>query len=73
MKSGRIALDTPDDEVARSIVVEPDRGRVVDIARSAPLYFAGKRDAGRRYAVTDFPGGLPCLWNRSSLTMPKMS
>ncbi len=62
MKIGRIARETPDGMMARLVVVEPDKGRVVDLARAAALHFAAKRnataEAARRYATTAFPGSL---------------
>lgn len=62
MKFGRIARDTPDGKVARLVVVEPQKGRVIDLARAAALHFAAKRnateEAARRYATTAFPGSM---------------
>lgn len=62
MKFGRILRDGPDGKVARLVLVEPEKGRVIDLARAAALYYVDKRhatpDAARRFALTAFPGSM---------------
>lgn len=62
MKFGRILRDSPDGKIARLVVVEPEKGRVVDLARAAALHYIAKRhatpDAARRFANIAFPGSM---------------
>ena len=62
MKVGRILREGPDGAVARLVVVQPEKGRVIDLARAAALYYADKLhatpDAARRFALTAFPGSM---------------
>jgi 2-keto-4-pentenoate hydratase/2-oxohepta-3-ene-1,7-dioic acid hydratase in catechol pathway len=62
MKFGRIALPSPDGKVARLVAVEPEKGRVIDLARAAALNFADKyqatEEAATAMAKVAFPGSL---------------
>lgn len=62
MKFGRILRESPDGKVARLVMVEPEKNRVIDLARAGALHFAAKRhateEAARRYATTAFPGSM---------------
>ncbi|WP_263588040.1 fumarylacetoacetate hydrolase family protein [Sphingopyxis sp. GC21] len=62
MKFGRILRDSPDGKIARLVVVEPEKGRVIDLARAAALHYAAKLhatpDAARRFANAAFPGSM---------------
>lgn len=62
MKFGRIALPSPDGKVARLVAVEPEKGRVIDLARAAALNFADKyqatEDAAIGMAKVAFPGSM---------------
>lgn len=62
MKFGRISRESPDGATARLVVVEPEKGRVIDLARAAALYAMGKRhatqDAAVRLARAQFPGSM---------------
>lgn len=62
MKFGRILRDSPDGKVARLVVVEPEKGRVIDLARAGALSFADKyhatSDAAREWANAAFPGSM---------------
>ncbi|OYU41891.1 MAG: fumarylacetoacetate hydrolase, partial [Burkholderiales bacterium PBB4] len=62
MKFGRIALPSPDGKVARLVAVEPDKGRVIDLARAAALNFADKyratEEAATAMAKVAFPGSM---------------
>lgn len=62
MKFGRILRDSPDGGVARLVVVQPEKGRVIDLARAASLRFEDKlhatTDAARRLANAAFPGSM---------------
>ncbi|RQT14858.1 fumarylacetoacetate hydrolase family protein [Burkholderia contaminans] len=60
MKFGRISRESPDGPVARLVVVEPDQGRVIDLARAAALRAVAERhateEAAVRLARAQFPG-----------------
>ena len=62
MKFGRILSDSPDGPVARLVVVEPEKARVIDLARAGALAFADKYhatiDGARDYATIAFPGSM---------------
>lgn len=62
MKFGRISRESPDGPVARLVVVEPEKGRVIDLARAAALHAKASfhaTDAGAiRLAQARFPGSL---------------
>lgn len=62
MKFGRILRDGPDGKVARLVAVEPEKGRVIDLARAAALHYVAKRhatpDAARRFANAAYPGSM---------------
>lgn len=62
MKFGRILRDSPDGKIARLVFVEPEKGRVIDLARAAALHYVTKRhataDAARRFAIAAFPGSM---------------
>jgi len=62
MKFGRILSSSPDGDVARLVVVEPEKDRVIDLARAGALAFADKyhatSDAAREYATVAFPGSM---------------
>lgn len=62
MKFGRILRDSPDGKVARLVVVEPEKGRVIDLSRAAALSFADKyhatTEAAREWANAAFPGSM---------------
>jgi len=61
MKLGRIALQGPDGDVARLVLVLPEEGRVVDLKRAhAALAHArgATRDAALRVADALFPGSM---------------
>jgi 2-keto-4-pentenoate hydratase/2-oxohepta-3-ene-1,7-dioic acid hydratase in catechol pathway len=62
MKLGRIALPSPDGSVARLVVVQPEKGRVIDLASAAALHYAAKghatTEAARRLAQAAFPGSM---------------
>jgi len=62
MKFGRITRESPDGAIARLVVVEPEKGRVIDLARAAVLHATGKRNATQaaaiRLAQAQFPGSM---------------
>jgi len=61
MKFGRILRDSPDGKVARLVLVQPEKSRVIDLARAAALYYARRHatpDAARRLALAAFPGSM---------------
>lgn len=62
MKFGRISRESPDGGIARLVVVEPEKGRVIDLARAAALHAMGKRNATQAAAVrlahAQFPGSM---------------
>lgn len=62
MKFGRISRESPDGSVPRLVVVEPEKGRVIDLARAGVLHAMGKRHASReaaqRIAQAMFPGSM---------------
>lgn len=62
MKFGRILRDSPDGPTARLVIVEPEKGRVIDLARAGALAFADKyhatTDAAREWAGAAFPGSM---------------
>ncbi|HWI86871.1 MAG TPA: fumarylacetoacetate hydrolase family protein [Sphingomonas sp.] len=62
MKIGRISRDSPDGKTARLVVVQPERGRVIDLATAAALHYVDKLhaapEAARRFALNAFPGSM---------------
>lgn len=62
MKFGRISRESPDGAIARLVVVEPEKGRVIDLARAGALHAMGKRHATQgaamRLANAQFPGSM---------------
>lgn len=62
MKFGRISAASPDGAIARLVVVEPEKGRVIDLARAGALHAMGKRHANQaaavRLAQAQFPGSM---------------
>jgi 2-keto-4-pentenoate hydratase/2-oxohepta-3-ene-1,7-dioic acid hydratase in catechol pathway len=62
MKFGRISRESPDGAIARLVVVEPEKGRVIDLARAGALHAMGKRHATQaaamRLAHAQFPGSM---------------
>lgn len=62
MKFGRISRESPDGATARLVVVEPEKGRVIDLARAGALHAMGKRHAtlaaAVRLAQAQFPGSM---------------
>lgn len=62
MKFGRISRESPDGPVARLVVVEPEKGRVIDLARAAALHakaiFHATDAAALRLAQAQFPGSM---------------
>jgi 2-keto-4-pentenoate hydratase/2-oxohepta-3-ene-1,7-dioic acid hydratase in catechol pathway len=62
MKFGRISRESPDGPTARLVVVEPERGRVIDLARAGALYakatFHATDAAAVRLARAQFPGSM---------------
>ncbi|GGC01199.1 hypothetical protein GCM10011494_19720 [Novosphingobium endophyticum] len=62
MKFGRILRDSPDGKIARLVVVEPEKGRVIDLARAAALHYVATRnattDAARAFANAAYPGSM---------------
>jgi len=62
MKFGRILRDSPDGKIARLVVAEPEKGRVVDLASAAALHYVARThatpDAARRLANLVFPGSM---------------
>lgn len=62
MKFGRILRDSPDGKIARLVVVQPEKNRVVDLARAAALHYQAKRhatpDGARRLANAAYPGSM---------------
>lgn len=62
MKFGRISREGPDGATARLVVVEPEQGRVIDLARAGTLHAVGKRHATQASAVrlahAQFPGSM---------------
>jgi 2-keto-4-pentenoate hydratase/2-oxohepta-3-ene-1,7-dioic acid hydratase in catechol pathway len=62
MKFGRISRESPDGAIARLVVVEPEKGRVIDLARAGALHAMGKRHAtlaaAVRLAQAQFPGSM---------------
>ncbi|MFY9812131.1 fumarylacetoacetate hydrolase family protein [Aquabacterium sp.] len=62
MKFGRILRDGLDGPTARLVVVEPEKGRVIDLARAGALHAMGKRHATQaaavRLAQAQFPGSM---------------
>lgn len=62
MKFGRILRDSPDGPIARLVVVEPEKKRVIDLARAAALHYVAKRhaspDAARQFANGAYPGSM---------------
>jgi len=71
MKFGRISREGPDGAVARLVVVEPEKGRVIDLARAGALHAIGKyhasTDAAIRIANAQFPGSMAQALGASSL------
>jgi 2-keto-4-pentenoate hydratase/2-oxohepta-3-ene-1,7-dioic acid hydratase in catechol pathway len=61
MKLGRIAVSSPDGEVIRLVAVEPERSRVVDLARAYALTLQKRgatADGARRLSHALFDGSL---------------
>jgi 2-keto-4-pentenoate hydratase/2-oxohepta-3-ene-1,7-dioic acid hydratase in catechol pathway len=62
MKFGRISRETPDGPMARLVVVEPEQGRVIDLARAAALHakasYHATDAAALRLAQAQFPGSM---------------
>ncbi|MGK4219447.1 fumarylacetoacetate hydrolase family protein [Kocuria sp.] len=61
MKLGRIAVEGPDGEQTRVVAVEPEAGRVIDLARAYALVLGRRgatRDRAREVSLTLFPGSL---------------
>lgn len=61
MKLGRIAVATPDGEQIRTVAVEPETDRVVDLARAYALVLARRGatpERAREVALAMFPGSL---------------
>jgi 2-keto-4-pentenoate hydratase/2-oxohepta-3-ene-1,7-dioic acid hydratase in catechol pathway len=62
MKFGRISRESPDGAIARLVVVEPEKGRVIDLARAGVLHAMVKRNATQaaaiRLAQAQFPGSM---------------
>lgn len=62
MKFGRILRESPDGQVARLVAVEPEKGRVIDLARAAALSFADRyhatEEAAREWGLVAFPGSM---------------
>jgi 2-keto-4-pentenoate hydratase/2-oxohepta-3-ene-1,7-dioic acid hydratase in catechol pathway len=62
MKFGRISRESPDGPIARLVVVEPEKGRVIDLARAGALHAMGKHHAtlaaAVRLARAQFPGSM---------------
>lgn len=71
MKFGRISRESPDGAVARLVVVEPEKGRVIDLAQAGMLHAMGKRhasrEAARRVARAMFPGSMAQALGASGL------
>lgn len=66
MKFGRILRDSPDGKIARLVVVEPEKGRVIDLARAAALHYVTKRHATAAAARTLQTRHSPAAWPRRS-------
>jgi 2-keto-4-pentenoate hydratase/2-oxohepta-3-ene-1,7-dioic acid hydratase in catechol pathway len=62
MKFGRISRESPDGQTARLVVVEPEKGRVIDLARAAALHAMATHHATEaaavRLALAQFPGSM---------------
>lgn len=62
MKFGRISRESPDGPIARLVVVEPEKGRVIDLARAAALHakatYHATDAAASRMAQAQFPGSM---------------
>lgn len=62
MKFGRIAAKGPDGKIARLVVVEPEKNRVVDLAAAGAIAYSRKShattEAARRIALSHFPGSM---------------
>ena len=62
MKFGRISRESPDGQSARLVVVEPEQGRVIDLARAAALHamatFHATEPAAVCMARAQFPGSM---------------
>jgi 2-keto-4-pentenoate hydratase/2-oxohepta-3-ene-1,7-dioic acid hydratase in catechol pathway len=62
MKFGRISRESPDGSTARLVVVEPEKSRVIDLARAAALHAKATHHAtdaaAVRLALAQFPGSM---------------
>lgn len=62
MKFGRIARQGPDGKAARLVVVEPEKGRVIDLVNAATLHYQARKhateEAALRLAQAAFPGSM---------------
>lgn len=62
MKFGRILRDSPAGQIARIVVVQPEKNRVIDLARATALHYIDKYgatdEAARRVAETIVPGSM---------------
>lgn len=71
MKFGRISRESPDGAIARLVVVQPEKGRVIDLARAGALHAMGKRHATQaaatRLAQAQFPGSMAQALGASDL------
>lgn len=68
MKFGRILRDSPDGGIARLVLVEPEKDRVIDLARAAALHYQKKNhataDAARELGTAAFPGSMVAAISR---------
>lgn len=62
MKFGRIARQGPDGKAARLVIVEPEKGRVIDLVNAATLHYQAKKhateEAALKLAQAAFPGSM---------------
>lgn len=61
MKLGRVAMSTPDGEQIRVVAVQPEAGRVIDLARASALALQQRgatAERARQIALTLFPASL---------------
>lgn len=62
MKFGRIARQGLDGKAARLVVVEPEKGRVIDLVNAATLHYQAKKhataEAALKLAQAAFPGSM---------------
>src|SRR5699024_11305151 len=61
MKLGRIAVSTPDGEQLRTVAVEPENDRVIDLARAYALALQRRgatAERARELALNTFPASL---------------